>query len=214
MTERLVIDRLAHRGDGVADTPAGPLFVPYTLPGETVEVEAVPGHPDRRHLLRVETASPERIEPFCPHFGICGGCAIQHWTPARYRDWKRGLVVDALAQAGLDAPVDELIDAHGDGRRRATFHARRGTARHHRGRLRGAARASHRRRSTAARCWRRRSTARSPPPGRSPKRSAPQNKPLDIQATATDAGIDMDVRGSGPLNSARTGVLARLADDP
>ena len=69
MTERLVIDRLAHRGDGVADTPAGPLYVPYTLPGETVEVERVPGQPDRRHLLRVETASPERIAPFCPHFG-------------------------------------------------------------------------------------------------------------------------------------------------
>ena len=43
MTERLVIDRLAHRGDGVAETPSGPVFVPYTLPGETVEVEAVPG---------------------------------------------------------------------------------------------------------------------------------------------------------------------------
>jgi 23S rRNA (uracil1939-C5)-methyltransferase len=39
----------------------------------------------------------------------------------------------------------------------------------------------------------------------------PQKKPLDIQTTATDVGIDMDVRGSGPLNSARTGVMARLA---
>ena len=126
MTERLAINRLAHRGDGVADTPAGQLYVPYTLPGETVEVESIAGQPDHRHLLRVEAASPERIEPFCPHFGVCGGCAIQHWTPARYREWKRSLVVDSLAQAGLDAPVDELIDAHGDGRRRATFHARSG----------------------------------------------------------------------------------------
>jgi 23S rRNA (uracil1939-C5)-methyltransferase len=39
----------------------------------------------------------------------------------------------------------------------------------------------------------------------------PQNKPLDIQVTATDAGIDMDVRGSGTLNAARMGMLARLA---
>jgi 23S rRNA (uracil1939-C5)-methyltransferase len=89
MTERLLIDRLAHRGDGVADTPDGPVFVPYTLPGETVEAERVPGHPDRRHLLRIETPSPERIEPICPHFGVCGGCAIQHWTETRYRGWKR-----------------------------------------------------------------------------------------------------------------------------
>jgi 23S rRNA (uracil1939-C5)-methyltransferase len=210
VTERLVIDRLAHRGDGVADTSAGPVFVPYTLPGETVEAEPVPGHPDRRHLLRVETASPERIEPFCPHFGICGGCAIQHWTPARYGQWKRGLVIDALAQAGLDAPVDDLIDAHGDGRRRATFHARRG--------LRGiievgfaALRAHHI--IGIDRC-----------PVLAPSLDGaiaaawavaealePQKKPLDIQATATDAGIDMDVRGSGPLNSARMGVMARLA---
>src|SRR6185312_970971 len=124
MTERLIITHLAHRGDGVAETAAGPVFLPYTLPGETVDVESIPGHPDRRRLLRIEVPSPERIDPFCPHFGTCGGCAIQHWTAERYRDWKRNLVAAALAQAGLDAPVDDLIDAHGEGRRRATFHAR------------------------------------------------------------------------------------------
>ncbi len=210
MTERLAINRVAHRGDGVADTPAGPLFVPYTLPGETVEVESVPGHPDRRHLLRVETASPERIEPFCPHFGICGGCAIQHWTAPRYQEWKRSLVVEALAQAGLDATVDELIDAHGDGRRRATFHARLGA----RDILEvgfAALRAHHI--VGIDRC-----------PVLAPSLDGaipaawviaealkPQNKPLDIQVTATDAGIDMDVRGSGTLNAARMGMLARLA---
>ena len=128
MTERLVIDHLAHRGDGVANTPSGPLFVTYALPGETVEVEALPGHPDRRNLLRVETPSPERIEPFCPHFGVCGGCAIQHWTPARYREWKRGLVVAVellerldlrevgRGQADLDAvgfSVGDLAGQHG-----------------------------------------------------------------------------------------------------
>src|SRR5262249_29493891 len=126
MTERLVIERLAHRGDGVADSSSGPLFVPYTLPGETVTVEAAPGHPDRRHLLHVDVSSPERIQPFCPHFGVCGGCAIQHWQPERYRAWKRSLVVAALEQASVQAPVSELIDAHGAGRRRAAFHARLG----------------------------------------------------------------------------------------
>jgi len=121
VTERLAISRIGHRGDGVADGPEGSVFVSYTLPGETVEVEPFPGHPDRRHLLRVETASAERIAPICPHFGVCGGCQTQHWDFARYRDWKRGLVVDALRQAGLDAPAGALIDAHGEGRRRAVF---------------------------------------------------------------------------------------------
>jgi 23S rRNA (uracil1939-C5)-methyltransferase len=99
------------------------VFVPYTLPGEAVDVEPVAGHPDRRHLLHVETASAERIEPICPHFGVCGGCAMQHWNFARYQDWKRGLLVTALEQAGIDALVDALIDAHGEGRRRITLHA-------------------------------------------------------------------------------------------
>ena len=104
------------------------IYVPYTLGGETVEVAAVPGHhPDRRRLLAVEHASPERIAPFCQHFGVCGGCAIQHWETEHYRAWKRDLVVETLAQAKLDCEVDPLIDAHGRGRRRITLHARMGT---------------------------------------------------------------------------------------
>ena len=101
--------------------------MPYTLPGETVDADRVPGHPDRRHLLRVIEPSPDRIEPFCPHFGICGGCATQHWARAPYRAWKRGLVVSALEAAGIETEIDELIDAHGEGRRRAVLHARQGT---------------------------------------------------------------------------------------
>ena len=211
MTERIVIDHMAHRGDGVAETPDGPVFVPYTLPGETIEVERVPGHPDRRHLLRIDAPSPERIEPFCPHFGVCGGCAIQHWTPARYREWKRDLVVAALKQAGLAAPVGELIDAHGEGRRRATFHARRGT--HDVIEVGFAAPRAHHI-VAIDRC-----------PVLAPSLDGavaaawavaeilkPERKPLDIQVTATEAGIDMDVRGSGTLNAARMTTLAQLAD--
>jgi 23S rRNA (uracil1939-C5)-methyltransferase len=210
LTERLAINRLAHRGDGVAETPAGPLFVPYTLPGETVDVESLPGHPDRRHLLRVEIASPERIEPFCPHFGICGGCAIQHWLPARYQQWKRSLVVDALAQAGLDAPVDALIDAHGDGRRRATFHARL-SARDVLEVGFAALRAHHIVGIDRCPVLAPSLDGAIPAAWAVAEALKPQNKPLDIQVTATDAGIDMDVRGSGALNSARTGTLAKLA---
>src|ERR1700712_1802761 len=127
MTEQLTIARLGHRGDGIADTNLGPVFVPYTLPGETVTVELLPGHhPDRRHLIRVDKPSHERETPICKHFGICGGCAMQHWSLAEYHIWKRGLIVEALAQAGPIAPVGDVVDAHGRGRRRAVLHARRG----------------------------------------------------------------------------------------
>src|ERR1700730_18290034 len=97
VVERLVIDHVGHRGDGVAFADGQALFVPYALGGETVEVEAVADHPDRRQLSRIEHASPERIEPFCGYFGGCGGCAIQHWQPQAYRAWKRQILIDTLA---------------------------------------------------------------------------------------------------------------------
>jgi 23S rRNA (uracil1939-C5)-methyltransferase len=211
VSERLRITRLGRLGEGIAETPAGPLHVPYTLPGETVDVEDWPGHPDRRRPLKVEVASSERIVPVCPHFGVCGGCALQHWDTVQYRAWKRAQVVEALAQVGLDAPVNDLIDAHGEGRRRAVFHARRGA--HDVLAVGFAALRAH---DVVAidRC-----------PILAPaldgalaagwaiaEALAGERKPLDIQATASDAGLDVDVRGSGPLSAARTGALARVAD--
>ena len=209
MVERLIIARMGHRGDGVAETPDGPVFVPYTLPGETIEADRTA--PDRAQLLRVDTPSPERVAPFCPHFGVCGGCAIQHWAPERYRVWKRDLVVTALAQAGIDAPVGDLVDAHGDGRRRAVFHARS----HGRGVLEVG--------FSALRAHQIVPIDHCPilAPGLSGALKAAwaiseilasTKKPLDIQTTATDGGIDVDVRGSGPLSPSLTTRLAALAE--
>jgi 23S rRNA (uracil1939-C5)-methyltransferase len=210
VVERLTIDHMGHRGDGVADGPDGPIFVPGTLPGETVEVESVPGHPDRRHLLNVEKPSAERIAPICPHFGVCGGCAVQHWQSGPYRAWKRNLVVEALRQAGLDAPVGDLIDAYGEGRRRAVFHARRGA---HDVLEVG---------FSAARAHRVVPIDRCPVLAKSldgalgaawaiAEALGPAQRPLDIQVTATDAGLDIDVRGSGPLTSSLITALAHIA---
>jgi len=210
VTERLTISRLGNRGDGVADAPAGPVFVPYTLPGEMVEVEPFPGHPDRRHLLRVENASAERIAPVCPHFGVCGGCQTQHWAISRYRDWKRGLLAEALRHAGLDTPVGDLVDAHGDGRRRAVFHARRASH----GVLEvgfAAYRAHHI--VAIDRCpVLAPSLSGALPAAWAIAEAIGPGKPLDIQVTASDVGLDVDVRGSGPLGARHTAALAALAE--
>ena len=210
MTERLTIARIGHRGDGVADTPDGPVFVPYTLPGEVVDVESFPGHPDRRQLLRVESASAERVAPICPHSGVCGGCQTQHWDFARYREWKRGLLIEALRQAGLDAPGNELIDAHGAGRRRAVFHARR-TA-HNVLEVGFAAYRAHHIISIDRCPVLAPSMAGAIPAAWALAETLDIGKPLDIQVTATEGGLDIDVRGSGPLKARHTGALARLAE--
>lgn len=210
MVERLAIDRLGHRGDGVVDCAAGPLYVPGALPGETVEVEPIAGHPDRRRLVRIERPSADRIAPICPHFGVCGGCAVQHWDAEPYRAWKRDLVVTALRRAGLDAPVADLIDAHGEGRRRVVLHARR--------RPRDVLEVGF----SAARAHRIVPIDRCPVLAKGLDRAlpaawavaetlAPAGKPLDLQVTATAAGLDIDVRGSGLLPAPLLAALAQVA---
>ncbi len=122
MSNRFTIARLGAQGDGVADTPEGPVFIPFALPGEIVTAARVK---DRATLMAVVQPSPDRIEPVCRHFGICGGCAIQHLAPGPYREWKRQTVVQALATRGIAIPVAELIPGHGRSRRRTVFSARR-----------------------------------------------------------------------------------------
>ena len=211
MTEQLTIARIGHRGDGVADTNIGPVFVPYTLPGETVTVERVTGHPDRRQLIHVDKPSHERETPGCKHFGLCGGCAMQHWSLAEYHLWKRSLVVEALAHANLLAPVETLIDAHGQGRRRAVLHARRGA---HDVLEVGfsAPRAHHVIAIDHCPILAPGLDGAIPAAWALAEILKPTAKPLDIHVTATDSGIDMDVRGSGPLSSKRITELASFAE--
>ncbi|EKS41305.1 class I SAM-dependent RNA methyltransferase [Afipia broomeae] len=211
MTERLIIDHVGHFGDGVAASGGETLYVPYALGGETVDVLPSPGHPDRRALAHVVTPSPQRIDPFCPHFGTCGGCAIQHWQDDAYRNWKRQLVVDTLNHAGIGCEVLELIDAHGTGRRRMTLHARQSQQ----GILRvGFAAAGRHEIIAIDHC-----------PILDPAMHGaieaaneiaellrPVSKPLDIQITAADNGLDVDVRGSGPLGTALLMSLSKLAE--
>ena len=210
MAETLAIDHVGYFGDGVAPSPGGNIYVPYTLGGETVEVAEVHGHPDRRKLVDVKQPSPQRIAPFCPHFSVCGGCAIQHWEAEAYQAWKRNVVVETLAQAGITAEVAQLIDAHGSGRRRITLHARMGT---HEVLKVGYAAATSHDIIPIDRC-----------PILDPALDGaidaawaiaevlkPSRKPLDIQFTATRGGLDVDVRGSGPVSAAVTAKLSAVA---
>ncbi|MBR0694231.1 methyltransferase [Bradyrhizobium lablabi] len=211
MAETVTIDHVGHRGDGVAIDGPRSIYVPYALAGEIVEIDTADGDPERARLLRVAQPSPERIPPFCDYFGQCGGCAIQHWHADAYRAWKRRIVVDTLAQAGITCNVADLVDAHGAGRRRVTVHARRGAD----GELRvGFAAAGSHAIVAIADC-----------PILDPAMCGaldaaravaealkPTNKPLDIQITATGNGLDVDVRGSGSVPAATVATLSRVAE--
>ncbi len=184
-----IIDHLSASGEGVVKAGLEPLFVPLALPGETVRLDV------EGRLLAIVTPSPDRAEPFCPAFGRCGGCAMQHLSLTAYAAWKRDVVSRALDRAGLGVDVSPTEVAHGGGRRRAILHVRFREGGPAAGFM--AAR-SHDLQALDA-CpilvpelkdiFRIAREATRPLAGR--------NKPLDVQATATLAGLDIDIRGHG-----------------
>ncbi|MDP3523173.1 MAG: RNA methyltransferase, partial [Hoeflea sp.] len=126
--QKLHITRLGGQGDGIAETPQGQIFVPFTLPGDLVNAAV---EKSRATLMAVLEPSADRVTPPCPHFGPdlenagCGGCAVQHMADAPYRAWKRGLVVAALEGRGIMAEVGPLVASAPGSRRRVVFAARR-----------------------------------------------------------------------------------------
>ncbi len=200
----LIVERLGHRGEGVARIGERLVFVPYALAGEKVRVEM---QDEQARLLEILDPAPDRVAPFCPHYGVCGGCAVQTLSITAYENWKRGLVETALRNAGLEADIAPLVDAHGTGRRRVTFHSRETRvgfmqARAHRiveidacplldKRLAPALVAAR----AAAKCL------------------AGKAKPLDIAATLTLEGLDLDIRGCGELSEAEYRALIEVGEE-
>lgn len=127
-TETLTIARLGSGGDGIADTPAGPVYVPFSLPGEVAAVARVKNHGT---IMSIAGTSPERVTPACAHFGpdgrngTCGGCTLQYAGDTLYHAFKRDLVVNALKSKGLTPEVAALVIARPGERRRVVFTVRR-----------------------------------------------------------------------------------------
>ncbi len=122
MSSRFEIRRLGAQGDGVAETETGPVFVPFTLPGEVVTASRLG---DRAGLIAIQSASPQRIEPACRHFGACGGCALQHLDHSAYLAWKRDKVVQALRGLDVAPAVADIVPCAPHTRRRVTFAVQR-----------------------------------------------------------------------------------------
>ncbi len=126
--ETVTIQKLGAQGDGIAQGVDGPVYVPFTLPGETVAIARIKS---QGTLMSIAAPSPDRQEPHCRHFGpdgvngACGGCTLQHYADQPYRAFKRQLVIDALKSKGLTPEVDEIVAAHPGERRRVVFAARR-----------------------------------------------------------------------------------------
>ncbi len=118
----LEIRDLSIQGDGIADGPDGPVYVPFALPGERIA-----GTPDGNRIAapRILRPSDDRVKAPCPHFKTCGGCSLQHASDGFLAGWKTGVVRRALQAQDLTAEFAPPLVSPPSARRRATFAGRR-----------------------------------------------------------------------------------------
>lgn len=103
------------------------LFIPFALPDELVAARRIGKRGDGWAAVADAVLEPsaERVSPPCPHFGTCGGCALQHWQERPYRAWKADLLRVALQRAGYDPVPAPLVATPEAARRRMDFAVRR-----------------------------------------------------------------------------------------
>lgn len=103
--EKLILQLTTMANGGMAlgrDGQKRPIFVPYAIPGEKVQVQLTEEkqHYARAELLHVLTPSPDRVEARCQHFGTCGGCHLQHMSYEAQLRAKQTIVHDQLQRIG------------------------------------------------------------------------------------------------------------------
>ncbi len=97
---------LSHEGRGIARIDGKVTFIRGALPGERVRYRLYRHgkQADEGELSAIEQASPERVEPGCKHFGVCGGCSMQHLSAAGQVAFKQKQLLDALERIGKVVP--------------------------------------------------------------------------------------------------------------
>jgi 23S rRNA (uracil1939-C5)-methyltransferase len=110
-----VIESLDHEARGITRLDGKTIFVEGALPGERVEYASFRKKPtfEMAHLVNVISASPSRVEPKCPHFGVCGGCAMQHMDASAQVAAKQRVMEDSLWHIGRVRPEQILSPTQG-----------------------------------------------------------------------------------------------------
>ena len=109
---RCYIDGITHNGEGVARIDGKATFVPFAIPGETVEVEITEEKRKfrRARLIEIKDSSEDRVTPDCPHYYECGGCAYQHVSYPKQLELKQRVVQENINRIGkIDIQVNPII---------------------------------------------------------------------------------------------------------
>ena len=104
------VQSLSQDGRGLAHLEGKAVLVRGALAGERVRFRysRMRRHDDEGEVTEVLRPSPLRVEPRCPHFGVCGGCSLQHLNPAAQIGVKQEILADALRRIGKVEPAEWL----------------------------------------------------------------------------------------------------------
>jgi 23S rRNA (uracil1939-C5)-methyltransferase len=108
----VLIEGLAHGGDGVGKLPDGrTVFVSASCPGDLISVEVFAEKKSyaKARIAEILEPSPDRVAPPCPYFGVCGGCSWQHVSQDAQARAKRQAVVDSLSHIGRVPDAEECV---------------------------------------------------------------------------------------------------------
>ncbi|MCQ8103983.1 23S rRNA (uracil(1939)-C(5))-methyltransferase RlmD [Methylomonas sp. SURF-2] len=120
----VTIESLSHDGRGVAHVDGKVVFIDEALPGESVEFIYTDSRKDyaEGRVASVLSRSEHRVDPACPHFGVCGGCSFQHVDDAEQIKFKENLLREQFRRIGkLEIPQiwEALTGPHWGYRRKA-----------------------------------------------------------------------------------------------
>ena len=102
LLERVEITGVAAEGKALARINDKVLFVPFAAPGDVLDVQVRKSRKQymEGEVVKVHSLSPIRIDPFCAHFGVCGGCKWQHLPYEKQLAFKQQQVTDNLERIG------------------------------------------------------------------------------------------------------------------
>ncbi len=110
-TYTVTAEKIVFGGDCLTKVNGKNVFVPYAIPGEKLEIEISKSYKDydTAKIVKILESSPHRVEPFCPLYGKCGGCNMQHIAPDFQQKLRVQMLRDCFEREGIKVPEIQII---------------------------------------------------------------------------------------------------------
>ena len=119
MSVQILAEKMVLGGNCLAKLNGKNIFVPFAVPGERLEVEVTKSFRDYdiAKIVGIVAPSPHRVKPFCPLYGMCGGCNMQHIDAEYQRTLRAGMLRDCFEREGIEPPDIQIISGKEQGYR-------------------------------------------------------------------------------------------------